>query len=339
MLRLSELWRIDWYTFMAAAQVWLSGGDPYHTPLGMFAPAGREFPPFLAYPPTALTWMALFVPLGPLSYWLWTALEMGAWWLLIRRREPRHLLLLAWAPMLLHIVIGQCTLAIVLLVWAVFRAPRRGFACGLMLALALTKPQVALFPLGALLWHERKSPLRWHLLGGIVAGTAALALPPTLMNPSIWRWWLDSLRSQNSGILHLAAWQGWGIVPLALAAALWFARERKQRKHQMATDAVSGEAKRASSWPWWCASALFPQGSYYGVLPLMPTMRPSRNYWSLAGLAISALAQLPATPTTLPLALSLQVLSAWFISGGPSLAANGDSPDSRQGDGLAASVV
>lgn len=308
MFRFYDLWRIDWYTFMTAAQLWLRGDNPYGAPLGTFGPNAAPFPPFLAYPPTALTWMSLFTPLGAASYFVWTGLELLGWWLLVRDRARSQLVLLAWAPMLLHMVIGQCTLAIVLVLWAAYRAPQRGFWWGVALAFALTKPQIAILPLAYLLWHDRQSPQLWPLLGGLCAGTLALALPPTLQNPDIWKWWLASLTTPHRGILHMAAWQGWGTIPLFLAAYLWHRRHRPNQANRSTLGA---------GWMWWLSAAIFPQGSYYGVVPVLPILQPSRNYWSIAGFAISAFVQGPATPVSLPLVLALHMLAVWFIAGGP----------------------
>src|SRR5581483_2783141 len=100
---LLKLYQIDWRIFMAGAGAWLQGRNPY----AMLSPefgAGA-----FAYPPTALPWLALFVPLGGAGYYVWTILELALWWLLIRKEHRSQLLLLCWAPMILHLVEGQST--------------------------------------------------------------------------------------------------------------------------------------------------------------------------------------------------------------------------------------
>ncbi len=177
---IQKLFQIDWRIFMAGAEAWLGGRNPYATLSAEFS-AGA-----FAYPPTALTWLALFVPLGALGFYIWTGLELLLWWLLIRKECRAQLLLLCWSPLILHLVEGQSSLMVVLVLWAATRAERRGWLWGLALAWALTKPQVAIVPLLWLLWQDRASALRWRLLGGLVLGTALLALPPTLISPGIW---------------------------------------------------------------------------------------------------------------------------------------------------------
>src|SRR5262245_40714919 len=185
--KIAKLFQIDWRIFMAGAEAWLHGRNPYGAITAEFG-AGA-----FAYPPTALPWLALFLPLGGLGFYVWTALELLLWWLLIRKTERSQLLLLCWSPLVLHLVEGQSSFMVVLGLWAAARAPRRGWLWGLALAWALTKPQVAIVPLLWLLWQDRASPLRWRLWGGLALGTALLALPPTLVSPGIWGDWLGSL--------------------------------------------------------------------------------------------------------------------------------------------------
>jgi hypothetical protein len=297
---LATLYQIDWRIFMAGAQAWLHGQNPY----------GRLSPEFgagaFAYPPTALTWLALFVPLGGLGFYIWTALELLFWWLLIRKSHRSQLLLLCWAPLILHLVEGQSTLPVVLVLWAAARAERRGWLWGMALAWALTKPQVAIIPLAWLLWQDRASPMRARLWGGIALGTLLLALPPTLMNPAIWSDWLLSLPAYRARILQLAAWQGPSIVLFGLAAYLW---HRSQR----------------GGWQWWLAAAAFPQTSYYAMVALMPKLQVRPNNWTLLGLGLAGLLQGPmqielrngTRLTFLPWILCGHLLAAWMIAGGP----------------------
>lgn len=285
-----DLFQIDWRIFMAGAEAWLDGRNPYGTLSAEFS-AGA-----FAYPPTALPWLALFSLLGALGYYVWTALQLAGWWMLIRKDRPGQIVLLCWAPMVLHLIEGQSSLAVVLVLWAAFRSPRRGWLWGLACAWAMTKPQVALIPLLWLLWQDRASPLRWRLWGGIVLGTVLLALPATLLNPGIWSDWLVSLGSYRQRILQRAAWQGFGPVLLLPAAYLWY-------------------RSRYGNWHWWLAACLFPQTSYYGLVPLLPALQPRRNNRTLLGLGLAGLLQLPASYHILPLVLSGQMLAAWLIMG------------------------
>jgi Glycosyltransferase family 87 len=295
---LLKLFQIDWRIFMAGAEAWLNGRNPYGALSSEFS-AGA-----FAYPPTALTWLALFVPLGPLGYYVWTGLELLLWWLLIRNGRRSQLLLLCWSPMILHLVEGQSSLAVVLVMWAATRAERRGWLWGLAIAWSLTKPQVAIVPLLWLLWQDRASPLRWRLWGGIALGTALLALPPTLLSPGIWGQWIASLGSYRGRILQMAAWQGPSVVILALAGYLWY-------------------RSRRGGWQWWLAAGMFPQTSFYAIVALLPALRPRQSNWTLAGLGLAGILQ-PATigPAgneiiLLHWLLAGHMLAAWMVAGGP----------------------
>ncbi|WP_029215277.1 glycosyltransferase 87 family protein [Kallotenue papyrolyticum] len=290
--QLRELFQIDWRIFMEATATWLRGGNPYGRLSAEFS-AGA-----FAYPPTALTWLALFVPLGRWSYYLWTALTLLGWWLVARRRCPEQIVLLLWSPIVLHLVEGQNSLAVVLVVWAASLAPRRGWGWGLALAWALTKPQVALLPVAWLLWRDRRAPTRATLWGGLLLGTLLLALPPTLRDPGIWQEWLAALGSYRDRILQMAAWQNWGIVLFVPAAYLWY-------------------RSRRGGWPWWLTAALMPHTSFYSMVALLPMLRPRQDGWTLAGLALAGVLQGPMSPLTLPLILSGHLLAAWMLAGGP----------------------
>lgn len=300
---IGELFQIDWRIFMAGAAAWLRGDNPYGQLSAEFS-AGA-----FAYPPTALPWLALFVPLGPLGYYVWTLLQLGLWWWIIRREQKAQLLLLLWSPVALHLVEGQSSLPVVLALWAAARAERRGLLWGLALAWCMTKPQVAVVPLLWLLWHDRAAPWRWRLLGGLLLGTLLLALPPTLRNPAIWSDWLTSLGSYRGRILQMAAWQGPSAVVLALAAYLWHRSGR-------------------GGWQWWLAAGLFPQTSFYAIVALLPALMPKRNNWTLGGLALAGVLQGPVTPLTLPWILAGHMLAAWMVDGGPPARRSG-----RQGQG------
>jgi hypothetical protein len=286
-----KFYQIDWRIFMAGASAWLEGRSPYGALPPEFS-AGA-----FAYPPTALPWLALFVPLGVFGFYLWTALELLLWWWLMRG-DRSQLPLLCWTPFILHMVEGQSTLAAVLVLWAASRAERRGWLWGLALAWAMTKPQVAIVPLLWLLWQDRAAPSRWRLWGGIVGGTALLALPPTLLHPGIWSEWLAALPAYRWRLTQMAAWQGPAVVLFALAAYLWHRSGR-------------------GGWQWWLAAGAFPQTSFYALVALIPVLRPRPGNWSFAGMALAAVLIGPVRPLTLPWILSGHLLAAWMIAGGP----------------------
>lgn len=286
-----DIFQIDWRIFIEGASAWLQGRNPYAALSAEFG-AGA-----FAYPPTAFPWLILFVPLGMLGYYLWTALTLGGWWWLARDRRAAHTQLLVWAPVLLHLVEGQSTLPVVLVIWAAFQARRRGWLWGLALAWAMTKPQVAIVPVLWLLWQDRTSALRWRLIGGLALGTLALALPATLLHPGIWRDWLIGMSEYRHRLVQQAAWEWPGTLLFAAAALLWYR---------------SG----LGGWHWWLAAALFPQTSFYALVPLIPVLSPPRSYWTVLGLALAMIFMIvPLFP--LPIVLSLQLIAAWMIAGGP----------------------
>lgn len=288
-----SLFQIDWRIFMAGAEAWLQGRNPYGALSAEFG-AGA-----FAYPPPALTWLALFTLLGPLGFYVWTALQLGGWWWLIKDERPEQIvLLLIWSPVVLHLVQGQSSLPVVLVIWAAFKARRRGLLWGLALAWALTKPQVALVPLAWLLWQDRAAPGRLKLWGGMLLGGLVLALPPTLRDPGIWGDWLVGLGAYRARILQMTAWQGPSALLLGLAAFLWYR---------------SGYGQ----WHWWAAATLFPQTSFYGLVALIPAMRPRMNPWLIGGLLLAALLQGPMSELLMPWILAGHALAAWMVAGGP----------------------
>ena len=103
-----------------------------------------------------------------------------------------------------------------------------------------------------------------------------------------------------------APWQGFGLLVLLPAAWLWW------RYPPEKCDNAPG-----SVWPWWLTAALFPQGSIYPAVAILPVLRPRGNYWTIAGLALSSILISPVTGFTLPLFLSGHLLAGWMINGGP----------------------
>lgn len=289
---LQDVFQIDWRIFMAGADAWMQGKNPYGELAGGEFSAGA-----FAYPPTALPWLALFTPLGGAGYYIWTLLQLLLWWWIARRHAPWHLILLLWFPVVLGLIEGQSTLPVVLVLWAATLAPRRGWLWGLALAWCMTKPQVALLPILWLLWQDRRAPTLWPMLGGMVGGTLVLAIPPTLRDPGIWNDWIVSLGSYRGRILQMASWQGAGVVVVALAGGLWW-------------------RSKAGGWQWWLSAALFPHTSFYSIVAALPALRPTHNYWTLGGLALAGVLLGPMTPVSLPLILAGHMLALWMINGG-----------------------
>lgn len=295
---INEIYMVDWNIFMAATSQWQRGGNPY----GLLPPEFNH-PGLFAYPPTALTWMCMFLPLGAFGFYVWTIAQLAGWWFIIRHRDPMKMALLCWSPLIYCLVFGQSTLAIVLVLWAATLAKRRGFWWGIALAWTLTKPQVALLPIAWLLWNDRQVPHRMLHWAGIVIGTVVLALPPTLQDPGIWVTWLHALVDYRSLACQMAPWQGFGAPLLLVAGALWYHRNR-------GTQADAG-------WQWWLSAAVFPQTALYASVVLMPLLRPQRTYWTISGLALGCLLIGPVNEITLPIILSGHIFCAWLISGGP----------------------
>jgi len=297
---------VDWDVLMTATYQWLHGANPY----GFLSPDFGK-PGAFAYPPTALTWLSIFVPFGAAGFYLWTALQLGGWWLLIRRHFRSQLILLLWLPLVFHLLLGQTTLAVVLLLWAATLATRRGFWWGMAIALALTKPQAALLPVMWLLWNDRHLPSRYKFWSGFLAGTVTLALPPTLNNPGIWLDWFQSLTDYRARTMQMFPWQGFGFPILIASFLLWYYRNRGR------------QAK--AGWQWWFSAAIFPQTALYSSVVLLPLLRPQKNYWTIAGLGMAGILIGPATDITLPIILSGHILATWFICGGPSARDNEES--------------
>lgn len=297
--QIRTIFAIDWRIFQTATSVWWQGGNPYGVLSPEFGAAGA-----FAYPPTALTWLSLFLPLGGAAFWVWSLLSLVAWSLTGFRKQA---VLLVWSPVLVQFILGQSTLLVVLVIWMVYRAERRGWGCGLLLAFAMTKPQTALLPIAWLLWCERKAPFARQLWAGLLIGTLLLTLPPTLRDPGIWRDWLHSLGAYRHRIQQTAPWQGFGPCLLLPAAWLWHLQQKQ----------TSANSPLQSIWPWWLTVALFPQTGLYPAVALLPVLHPRGNYWTIGGLALSSLLIAPVNGFTLPLILSGHILAGWLINGGP----------------------
>lgn len=160
-----EFWLRDWRMFMAAIRHWLAGGDPYGAFAG-FLGAEHHAGAF-GYPPPALV---LATPLALLPWQVTgllfvvaSAVAFERW---MRRSSGRSGLpwLLLWLPLVQGLVLGQTTLiALVGLLFAdLYYAEGRERRAGLLLALAVLKPQTTILAAGWLLLRALRDR-RWAM--------------------------------------------------------------------------------------------------------------------------------------------------------------------------------
>ncbi len=306
--RLSEtetLYGEDWRMLTKGAELWLDQRDPYGPLLG-------QGPGTFAYPPTALSWIALFVPFGGMSIWVWNGIQLAAWVMLIWRTRRTQLLLLIWTPLAIHFYLGQNTLMYTLVLWAVALMPRRGFLAGLAVAWALTKPQVVVVLVIWLLWRSWKEGTFWPFVGGIALGTLLLALPATLHDPEIWLRWFTALVDFRQKLVMRATWQGPWIILAVPSIYLW---------HRAGY----------GGWPWLLSALLIPYTSFYSMVVLLPSLRPHPlNRWTALGLFGTLLLFLvPQTEASLGWILTAYLALAWLINGGPQPAQRSMPPSER----------
>ena len=305
--QIAGILHVDWVVLQRATTTWLNGGNPYAALGGPHDP--HPFAGAFAYPPFALTWLCLFTPLGKAGFWVWSALELCGWWLLVRRTRPGQIALLMWSPVIVHLLLGQSTLAVVLALWAAYEIPaekRINWARGALLAFALTKPQTALLPLLWLLYNERRGEHRSTLWAGLLGTFALLCLPPTLRDPGIWTKWLAALSGYQSHQQFQTLWRGWGLVTLPVVLLLWSRQWRAEPDRQW----------QKNPWPWLLTIALFPQAAVYSSVTLLPAIRPRSGYAALGGLAVSSVLISPITALTQPLFFSGHLLAGWLMNGG-----------------------
>src|SRR5690242_3552685 len=197
----------DFVEYWAAARVLLAGGNPYspaailaaETPTGF---AGKR--PLLMWNPP---WTLPFIlPFGALSYG-----RASACWLLLnlvivfacadflwrqyggdtRRRWLGWLLAASFFPLLTALGLGQIGPLIMLGLTLLLRyQTSRPLLAGAATVLIAVKPQLLyLFWMVLLLDCARRR--RWRLLAGAGGGLALASLTPLLLNPHLWRNYLD----------------------------------------------------------------------------------------------------------------------------------------------------
>lgn len=217
----------DWYALIGAVSLWLNGGDPY----GAYQVGGITYDAgYFAYPPPALLFAA---PLTLLPWWLSALIvqsiavvsfERWAW-----RMTGRSALVwvVLWPPLLQGLQIGQTTLLVlaVLLLAERDAHDRRDLRAGVLLALALLKPQVSILALVYLLLISLRDR-RWRLIGAFVGTSAALWLGIALVaGPQIYLQWFNGLNAYSQALpdrpmIFLP------LGPLVVVLAFWLWRRR-----------------------------------------------------------------------------------------------------------------
>jgi hypothetical protein len=215
----------DWRSLMSALHHWFNGGDPY----GPYIGAGGWIyeAGYFAYPPPVLL---LGAPLALLPWWLSLllvqSLAVAGFELWARRSSGRSALLwlILFPPLLQGLQIGQTTLlalAALMLGELSYRGRQDGRA-GLLLALALLKPQVGALAIAYLLFEALRAR-RWRTLGAFGLASAALWGGAALVaGPQIYAQWLAGLQSYQAALpdrpmLFLPL----GPLVALAAAALW----------------------------------------------------------------------------------------------------------------------
>lgn len=193
----------DWHALMAAVSHWLSGGDPYGT-----YPMSSGFvhmPGYFAYPPPALL---LAAPLALLPWWLSALLVQSIAILSFERWSWRMtgrsaiVWIVLWPPLLQGLQIGQTTLLFLSFALLAERdaSERRDLRAGVLLALAMLKPQLAICAVAYLLLTSLRAR-RWKLLGTFALTSAMLWGGVVLVaGPQIYLQWLDGLNAYSRAL-------------------------------------------------------------------------------------------------------------------------------------------
>ncbi len=188
----------DWRLLMAGIQLWLSGGNPYGQYPHPVAEGVIVHVGAYAYPPPTLI---LFTPLAllpwPISSMLMLMFSIVPFDRWCRKTTQRSALpwVLAWLPFAQGIWVGQTTLLVLAaLIWAEQANQERRFTwAGLLLALALLKPQVGILPIAwllvAALWKRQwRLPLSFALFSALFWGSMLL-----ISGPQIYIQWYTAL--------------------------------------------------------------------------------------------------------------------------------------------------
>lgn len=221
----------DWRALMAGIRYWLAGGNPYGPYPGL---AGELYPPgFYPYPPPTLvlgTPLALLPwQLSGLILTLASVVGLERW---ARQTSGRSALpwMLLWLPVLQGLVIGQTTLlALVGLLFAELAYRRsRDWRAGLLLALAVLKPQAVILPAAWLLFRAARER-RWGLpLAFLVVSTTIWVAALVAAGPGILPRWVDGLRAYDDNLPNRPLiFPPLGPLLALLAGVLWWRRGRR----------------------------------------------------------------------------------------------------------------
>jgi hypothetical protein len=193
----------DWRALMAALLHWFGGGDPYGSYVGQ---TGIPYAAgYFAYPPPVLL---LAGPLALLPWWasglLVQSLAVVGFDSWARRTTGRSALiwLLLFPPLLQGLQIGQTTLLVLvaLMLGEQSYRERRDARAGLLLALAILKPQVGALAIGFLLFEGLRAR-RWRMLGTFALTTALLWGGAALIaGPQIYGQWLAGLNAYRAAL-------------------------------------------------------------------------------------------------------------------------------------------
>ncbi|HMQ31699.1 MAG TPA: glycosyltransferase 87 family protein [Chloroflexaceae bacterium] len=193
----------DWLSLMAALWHWFAGGNPYGAYPGL---DGQVYAAgYYGYPPPTLI---LAAPLALLPWWLSGLLvQAGAivgfdrW---ARRVTGRSQLawLVLFPPLFQGLLIGQTTLLVLVALMFAELSYREGrdTRAGLLLALAILKPQVGILAIGYLLFEGLRAG-RWRVPGAFALASALLWGGTALLaGPQIYAQWLDGLRAYSASL-------------------------------------------------------------------------------------------------------------------------------------------
>jgi hypothetical protein len=186
------------------------GWDKEQQGLGIYEFLPYYYPPWLAiacmvflplgYPTAKVTWFVLNVELLLLSGYHLGRLLDGV---------PRWISLAAvpcFCFALLSVLFGQTSAMMLFLIVASWRllATGRDFTAGAVLALVLTKPQIGvLFVAALLLWAARQQ--RWPVLIGFSASLSALCLVSSALMPD-WPWQLVAALNRTPLVTEDSPW-------------------------------------------------------------------------------------------------------------------------------------
>jgi hypothetical protein len=228
---MGDMWFSDWQIVIGAVKYWLAGGDPY----GAF-PSNRGIqyhPGAFAYPPPALL---LGAPLALLPWWLSGFLIMllsiigFEYW---GRRSSGNsclLWLVLWLPFAQGLWIGQVTLLSLVGLALADRAysQRQHRRAGILLALALIKPQTVILPIAYMLIQALRAR-RWPVLVSFALVSAFFWGGVVLFSGlDIYSQWIEGLRQYGPYLPNRPLiFPPFGPILAMLAGFLWWRYGRR----------------------------------------------------------------------------------------------------------------